>query len=186
MIFMTVFVIGPILTTVSIHDYFSDKITWGYLIKNLVMKTQYSLPGVFEANPGGSGVNGSLWTLPYEIACYIVLLAIFLLLKDRGKHIWNLVIGFIILEGFLSTRLFMPGQTNSEVYLLPASFAFGAFLAVNKETIRVDAYFVGGLLLLLIIFRDTSFAPLLFVYTIAIGMLLLSTTNTAMKISAEI
>ena len=30
-------------------------------------------PGVFEANPVAHGVNGSLWTLPYEVACYACL-----------------------------------------------------------------------------------------------------------------
>jgi peptidoglycan/LPS O-acetylase OafA/YrhL len=33
---------------------------------------QYSLPGVFENNPSPE-VNGSLWTIPFEIGCYAIL-----------------------------------------------------------------------------------------------------------------
>jgi peptidoglycan/LPS O-acetylase OafA/YrhL len=179
---VTVIILGPILTTLPIHDYFNNISTWNYLGKNLIMVTQYNLPGVFETNPKGSIVNGSLWTLPFELGCYFVLLAIFMLLKDRGKYIWNLAFLLIVIESLLKNRLLIPNETNSEVYLLPASFAFGSFLAVNKETINIDASSVGSLLVLLLIFRNTPFAHLLFIFTVAVTLLLLSTTSFALKL----
>ncbi|PJE33890.1 acyltransferase, partial [Pseudooceanicola lipolyticus] len=43
-----------------------------YLIRNLTLfRLQYALPGVFEANPYGPAINGSLWTLNYEVLCYL-------------------------------------------------------------------------------------------------------------------
>ena len=40
---------------------------------SLVFGVAYTLPGVFEANPYKAAVNGSLWSMPYEIRMYIVL-----------------------------------------------------------------------------------------------------------------
>jgi peptidoglycan/LPS O-acetylase OafA/YrhL len=43
----------------------------GYLLQNLTLfRLRYDLPGVFEANPYGDAINGSLWTLGYEFLCY--------------------------------------------------------------------------------------------------------------------
>jgi peptidoglycan/LPS O-acetylase OafA/YrhL len=35
----------------------------------------YSLPGVFENNPSPE-VNGALWTVPFEISCYVILIGL--------------------------------------------------------------------------------------------------------------
>ncbi len=69
---VTVFVIGPTFTTLPLADYFANSATWRYLGLNALLRPQYLLPGVFEANPL-PGVNGSLWTIPLEAACYAVL-----------------------------------------------------------------------------------------------------------------
>lgn len=72
---LTVFLLGPIFTKLSIFDYLSNTQTLQYLIKNmtLVSGIEYNLPGVFEDNPYKQAVNGSLWTLPYEIKMYFLL-----------------------------------------------------------------------------------------------------------------
>ena len=69
---VTVLVVGPIFTTLSPAEYFANSGTWRYLGLNALLRPQYLLPGVFEANPL-PGVNGSLWTIPLEAACYAVL-----------------------------------------------------------------------------------------------------------------
>ena len=69
---LTVLVIGPTFTTLSSVDYFTNTATWKYLGLNALLRPQYLLPGVFETNPL-PGVNGSLWTIPLEAACYAVL-----------------------------------------------------------------------------------------------------------------
>jgi peptidoglycan/LPS O-acetylase OafA/YrhL len=42
-----------------------------YLLRNVTLFfLRYDLPGVFEDNPYGPAINGSLWTLNYEVLCY--------------------------------------------------------------------------------------------------------------------
>ena len=69
-IFLTVFGLGPIMTTLSLKDYFLNIETYRYLL-NVLLIMQHNLPGVFENNIAMATVNGALWTLPVEFLCYI-------------------------------------------------------------------------------------------------------------------
>ena len=66
----SVFVVGLLMAKIPLSDYFSRGETWRYLAKMLVYPAQYGLPGVFEANPYPSVVNGSLWSLRVEFTLY--------------------------------------------------------------------------------------------------------------------
>jgi len=73
--FVVIFVaygLGTWVTTLPAREYLQHGATSAYLA-TLWMKIHYVLPGVFEHNPYALGVNGSLWTIPYEVRCYIVL-----------------------------------------------------------------------------------------------------------------
>ena len=48
---VTVFIIGPMFTTLSLAEFFSNPATWKYLGLNAMLRPQFLLPGVFEANP---------------------------------------------------------------------------------------------------------------------------------------
>jgi peptidoglycan/LPS O-acetylase OafA/YrhL len=68
-------VLGPAVTTWPLTRYFADERFRSYLAGAVLMGGD-PLPGVFEGDPAGSAVNGSLWTLPYEVVCYASLAAI--------------------------------------------------------------------------------------------------------------
>lgn len=70
-ILLTVFVLGPMLTMLPLIDYFSDKQTWGFLGALIFWQFSPGMGGVFPDHPYPHAVNGSLWTLKYEVACYI-------------------------------------------------------------------------------------------------------------------
>ncbi|MFY1665819.1 acyltransferase family protein [Pseudomonas sp. Pseu.R1] len=69
---LSVFVVGPIFTTLGMLDYFRAGATYSYLSNNLMLfSMKFQLPGVFENNPW-PGINGSLWTLFYEVTLYVL------------------------------------------------------------------------------------------------------------------
>lgn len=69
-----VFVIGWAMTTLPSADYLRSPLTWLNLTNNAVaLATVQTLPGVFEGNPFARAVNGSLWTIRYELLMYLIL-----------------------------------------------------------------------------------------------------------------
>ena len=75
---LSAMIIGPLVTIDSPTQYFSDPLFVTYF-RNLFGNIQYRLPGVFIDNPWSSTVNASLWTVPYELECYIALVVIYYL-----------------------------------------------------------------------------------------------------------
>jgi peptidoglycan/LPS O-acetylase OafA/YrhL len=67
---VSVFVLGPLLSVLSIPEYFGSIDTWRYL-GTAVLVSSKTLPGLFPQNAIPFVVNGSLWTLPVEFLCYV-------------------------------------------------------------------------------------------------------------------
>ena len=80
MLLLTVCVVGVFFTALPPASYLSRPGTFNYLAKcaTLFFGVAYDLPEVFIGNPYPSAVNGSLWTLPYEIYMYSVLALVWL------------------------------------------------------------------------------------------------------------
>lgn len=70
---LSVCVLGPALTRLPLAEYWTHAMTRGYWVTATAWQVAYPLPGVFESNPLPHAVNGSLWSLPYEVRCYVVL-----------------------------------------------------------------------------------------------------------------
>jgi peptidoglycan/LPS O-acetylase OafA/YrhL len=71
-VIISALVLGPIFTHFSLYEYFSNSMFWAYFL-NVVGDVHFVLPGVFSNNPHPNVVNGQLWTVPYELYCYITL-----------------------------------------------------------------------------------------------------------------
>ena len=68
------FVLGPFVSALPASEYFKSPELYSYAAKTLTLATGSApLPGVFETNAYANYVNSSLWTLKYEVACYLVL-----------------------------------------------------------------------------------------------------------------
>ncbi len=75
----------PLLYTNPV-PYLSNKDVWLYLPRNLsLFNLQYEISGVFEQNPFPKVINGSLWTLRYEIFFYLLISSLFFLKKQIFK-----------------------------------------------------------------------------------------------------
>ncbi len=70
-VLLSALILGPIFSRLNLSQYFHDPVFFKYFL-NTVGIIQYTLPGVFENTPM-SAVNGQLWTVPWELKCYVSL-----------------------------------------------------------------------------------------------------------------
>lgn len=102
---LTILVIGPVFTTLTQSSFFSHPETLSYFPCNISLKwLQYDLPGVFRDNPYGPAINGSLWSLFYEVVCYCMVAIIGSLSLARRSWIF---IAFLIVYslGYVAFKL---------------------------------------------------------------------------------
>ncbi|MEI5666817.1 acyltransferase [Bosea sp. CCNWLW174] len=86
-------IIGAIFTVLPLKEYFKSPIFVAYF-HNIYGFIHYYLPGVFPNNPYPGVVNGSLWTVPHELECYMIMGAfgIFLIAHRRGPNVTLLAV----------------------------------------------------------------------------------------------
>ena len=75
---LTALVLGPIVTTLSVSDYFHRPEPWNYLFYNSFFDIRiHELPGVlFVNNAVGLEVNGALWSLGCEFDMYLMVMVL--------------------------------------------------------------------------------------------------------------
>jgi peptidoglycan/LPS O-acetylase OafA/YrhL len=84
-VLLSAFLLGPLLTTLPPGAYFGNAMFFAY-IANVTGHIHYLLPGVFTQNPYPDIVNAQLWTVPFELFCYLSLAALMIL--GIKRHPW--------------------------------------------------------------------------------------------------
>lgn len=87
--FLSAWLLGPLMTRLDLATYFTHEMTWRYFANATAWTVAYPLPGVFEQLPVPHAVNGSLWSLPYELRCYLVLAGLAMLWPTRLALRWK-------------------------------------------------------------------------------------------------
>ncbi|EGR1402297.1 acyltransferase family protein [Vibrio cholerae] len=172
---LTVFILAPIVTNVTLKEFFSEKSNYFYIMNNLIMDTRYYLLGVFEDNHYKSVVNGSIWTLKWEVVFYFFLWCFGMigLLKDRTLS--TIFFVFIILSSFLKLDwLVSLLSDNVGILYLPMYFSIGCLFAIWKDKIFISFSTVFGFSLLSFllngsIFFDISFYVSVFSFVVYIS-----------------
>ncbi len=136
---ITILIAGFLLTQAPPSVFWAE--AGDYFIRNMLLfKLQYTLPGVFEANPYGAAINGSLWSLSYEVTCYVGVLIcgllgflghkkIFAVLVVLFLCFYTLVVAFIDVNPRIEvlTRLGLPFLSGMVLYIwrhhIPLSWA---------------------------------------------------------------
>ncbi|NOD90925.1 MULTISPECIES: acyltransferase [unclassified Ruegeria] len=92
---ISILIAGFVLTQAPPTVFWSE--AGEYFIRNMLLfKLQYDLPGVFQNNPYGPAINGSLWSLSYEVTCYVgVLICGVLGLLGHRKIFAGMAIAFL-------------------------------------------------------------------------------------------
>lgn len=167
MLLITVFILGPLVTTVPMAQYFGRE-TLLYFLKcaTLVKEIAFQLPGVFATNPYRDAVNGSLWTMAWEVRSYIVLVLVWwfsfsiVKWKERGflaltclnaLLLWG-VVQFLHLKDLPSVHSAMPllmftlgaamWQLRQRLLLNWPGFAVAAALLCVTPFVSVDAFYL--------------------------------------------
>ena len=140
-IFVSALVIVPIVTTGSLSDYFHGKDFQHYFL-NIVGFIHYLLPGVFTHNPWSSQVNGSLWTVPFEIGCYALISVLMVAGALRGKRP-VLIAALVCVAVFYIVQATVPADADTAAGGAVHNYAMN-FLSERGNALYL--YFLGGIL----------------------------------------
>lgn len=148
MVLLIVFGLGVYFTALPYSTYFADSKTYLFLVKNSTLLAGFAqkLPGVFLGNPVPNVVNGSLWSMPYEVRMYALLAILWTvarLAKQRRflAFEWALVsialaAGIWKLFGYSAADVLDSGQGRLARLLF--AFFSGATFYVLKERITLS------------------------------------------------
>jgi peptidoglycan/LPS O-acetylase OafA/YrhL len=143
-VLISALLLGPLLTDLPLSDYFTDRSFWSYML-NVFGSIHYDLAGVFLNNPVTT-VNNQLWTIPYELKCYILLtvLAIAAVTKNprllgRLAILLNIAAFFWIWHQGLLSHWDKP--TGS---MLLVSFLWGVHLYLYREKVPYNKWLCLG------------------------------------------
>jgi peptidoglycan/LPS O-acetylase OafA/YrhL len=136
--------VGATITTAPAYDYVRSAVV--YFLKNITLyKGKFDIDGVFESNPYGPAINGSLWTLRHEFTCYL-LIALFGTMGAIHKHfLWIVWLVVITLSSVAPTnsnfiREFLP---------LCAWFFAGALAYIHRDLRSSGLTVIGSLALII-------------------------------------
>lgn len=134
-------IVGPMITTLPLGEYFRAHETWGYIVNNAGLLTlRHDLPGVFEHNPWPDAVNGSLWTLPMELLAYAGLFALLLLGTAKKNVRWLSVVALIGLIAWDRHLEQTPGAESAGSLLSVPVESLVAFLVAFALGVLLNLY----------------------------------------------
>jgi peptidoglycan/LPS O-acetylase OafA/YrhL len=178
------FVVGPTQTSLPLSTYLAHPGTWRFALQNSLpwpFGVCYTLPGVFAHVPVRGAVNGSLWSLPWELSMYVTLAGLGALAytgrRVLGEHALRRVllgIGIVATAGFTLYEGFdLPYEFHvSQSLRLTSLFFGGASLLVLADRVRLS----GRLALLALVLLVADFLlprPFMAVYAIALTYLVI-------------
>ncbi len=154
-------VIGPLVTILPLSEYVADP-SFRHYFFNIFGWVHYFLPGVFLSNRLAQTVNGSLWTVPFELGCYAVL-AVLMAIGFLRRARWTaLLVGGWLIAALVATSFAdylpdtLPGHAVNFLLLqqgakLVPFFLAGATIYLAQAYIRFDWRIAAGCVAILLI-----------------------------------
>lgn len=150
-------VIGPLVTDVALPEYFASKDTWVFFRNIVFMRMAVILPGVFEDHTLRT-VNESIWTLKFEVACYII--AAIVLMTNRWKRP-------LVAAGWLASFLIVRywpnanGVSGAEYYVVAIArmfrfFGAGMLIYLYRDRIPLNGKLAWASIALVVPFLATG------------------------------
>ncbi len=172
-VLVSLFIVGPLFTMLSISEYFASGQTWRYL-NNALLRHELYLPGVFQSLPI-KGVNGSLWTLLAEVMMYLSIPALFVvgLLNAQTVATLGIVLGaklwFDLDSGNWNLSYFASTLPSFNTLRLVFMFFVGSYIYLQRERFRWSSHIALALVIALFLTYGMKIQQL--VYLIAVPYL---------------
>jgi len=133
-------VLGIVVSECSPMEYLADAKVVKFVLETASLSTAAAeLPGVFATNPYPSVVNASLWTLKFELVCYVLLalMSVWRMFEKR-KLAFLLPVGWLVAGLFLLYRFGGHADPAEQFARFWLSFSFGVGLFVFRDQIRIS------------------------------------------------
>lgn len=153
------FVLGPIVTDLPLASYLTNPEVPLFVLQNmLLVSPAYTLPGVFETNPWPT-VEGSIWTLVYEVACYLGVLIAGLFGVFRKPHYLILTLFLYLVIWLVWSVMGMNLHPKLDaLHRLSFPFAIGVLFFALRDRIPLTAWLLLPLITLRIFASGTAAA----------------------------
>ena len=122
---LSALILGVLFTTLPLRDYLTSPELGGYF-GNIVGLVHFTLPGVFEHNRVPRVVNSQLWTIPFELECYVSLVIVSLLMGLRHRRVF---VALLVLFSLAATAGAVLNNSVSPFAPLQGRVLVVAFLA---------------------------------------------------------
>lgn len=137
-VLLSAFLIGAAVTTFDLSRYFTDPLFARYLV-NVTGHISFLLPGVFADNPVPHIVNAQLWTVPFELICYLSI-TLCILAGAKKWHVIAPLAAALILLAHVGGRLYRGAVIAEPIdhvagYLLVAYFLGGVSIYLYRDRI---------------------------------------------------
>lgn len=155
-VLLSALILGPLVTTLSLREYFLSREFISYLA-NMTGYIHFRLPGVFLGNPVSGIVNTSLWTVPFELECYLALSMLFVVGFMRSRN--TSVASFVLITTGLVLWMTLTHQsgvlsTSLHGRVLVLCFLAGSLLYRMKGAVPHNGLLaIASLVMAIVLFR---------------------------------
>lgn len=140
---LTVLISGMFLTTAPGATFWAAGPD--YLLQNLsLIRLRLNLPGVFQTNPYGPTINGSLWALFYEVVCYVGVFFAGLVGLLRARRILAIILASFVILLLLAPSLPFPARALARLNLA-FSFSIGTAFYIWRDLVPLRLSLALGL-----------------------------------------
>lgn len=137
MLVVTIVVLGTLFNAGTIGDLLASSSLRQFVARTaLLIGKTYSIDGIFAANPHPFLVNGSLWTIPQEVRCYLVLAVLGGVGLLASRRVFTLLFAIAV----VADQLVPPDAVAflAEPRVLATAFFFGVALFLWRDQVHLS------------------------------------------------
>lgn len=185
--FTSAFIILPFFYDGSIIDYYRNSGLYNYIVHNSLLITEYRISGVFgNADNHTSVINGSIWTIPYEMLAYFILLSAYSVNLLNKKYLASIAFVIVIISCLFQQDGFLVfNEGPMERSMLSYCFSCGVIFCVYKDQIKVKFTHAIALLVIYILLSKTHVAPFIFYLTFFYCLIYICSRKLILKLKPK-